>query len=90
MATIDGSSYEEMSKRMFRYAFTNELASLYSWVGGKGKLKLHYLEVMKLMLSKLNFLIYIILSLITIDVTFVHNQINYYIYRYRYYYIFTN
>lgn len=60
LATIGGSSYEEMSKRMFLHVFTNELASLYSWVGGKGKLKLHNLEVIKLMLSKLNFILYII------------------------------
>lgn len=50
LAAIGGSSYEEMSKRMFIHVFTNEVASSYSWVGGKGKL--HHLEIMKLMFNK--------------------------------------
>ncbi|KAL0110665.1 hypothetical protein PUN28_013929 [Cardiocondyla obscurior] len=49
LAMIGGSTFKEMSKRMLIYVFTNELASLYSWVRGKGKNKLHHLEVMKLM-----------------------------------------
>ncbi|XP_039302881.1 uncharacterized protein LOC113005331 isoform X2 [Solenopsis invicta] len=52
LAAIGGSSYEEMSKRMFIYVFTNEAASAYSWVGGKGKRKLYHFELMKIMLSK--------------------------------------
>lgn len=52
MAAIGGSTYKEMSKRMLLYIFTNEVASLYSWVGGKGKRKLNQLEIMKLMFSK--------------------------------------
>lgn len=52
LAAIDGSNYEEISKRIFIYVFTNKVASLYSWVGGKGKRKLHHFELMKLMFSK--------------------------------------
>ncbi|XP_039311940.1 uncharacterized protein LOC113005519 [Solenopsis invicta] len=51
LAAIGGSSYEEMSKRMFIYVFTNEAASAYSWVGGKEKRKLHHFELMKIMLN---------------------------------------
>ncbi|KAL6419796.1 hypothetical protein ACFW04_001322 [Cataglyphis niger] len=46
---IGGSTYEEMVKKMFIYIFTNEVASLYSWVGRKGERKLHRLEIMILM-----------------------------------------
>ncbi|KAM0726724.1 hypothetical protein ACS0PU_006885 [Formica fusca] len=49
LAAIGGSTYEEMSKQMLLYIFTNEVASLYSWVGGKRKRKLNQLEIMKLM-----------------------------------------
>ncbi|XP_039311296.1 uncharacterized protein LOC113004498 [Solenopsis invicta] len=51
LAAIGGSSYEEMSKRMFIYVFTNEAASAYNWVGEKGKRKLHHFELMKIMLN---------------------------------------
>lgn len=52
LADIGGTSYEEMSKRMLIYLFTNEVASMYSWVGGKGKRKLHNFEILKIMFSK--------------------------------------
>lgn len=80
MAAIGGSSYEEMSKRMFIFVFTNEVASMYSWIGGKGKRKLNHLEVMKIMFSKSKyFLSYVIFWILKYQymLKFPHEQTSY-------------
>lgn len=58
----------------------NEVASMYSWIGGKGKRKLNHLEVMKIMFSKSKyFLSYVIFWILKYQymLKFPHEQTSY-------------
>ena len=52
MKKIKGKDLIDFVKRVLRVTFTNNLASLYSWEGRKGKRKLQHLETMNSMCSK--------------------------------------